>query len=108
MLVVGGKRPPERGGPTYPATLAADYGYKGTDNRRSVYLPVFRNALPEALEAFDLADPSMVTGKRNVSTVAPQALFMLNHPFPAAQARYAAERLLGETHGDDAGRIVRA
>jgi cytochrome c553 len=108
MLVVGGKLLLERGGPTYPATLAADYGYKGNDNRRSVYLPMFRNALPESLEAFDLADPSMVTGKRNVSTVAPQALFMLNHPFPAANARYAAERLLSETHKDDASRIARA
>ena len=85
MLVVSGKLSLDRGGPAYPATLAADYGYKGNDNRRSVYLPMFRNALPEALEAFDLADPSMVTGRRNVSTVAPQALFMLNHPFPAGQ-----------------------
>jgi hypothetical protein len=108
MLVVSGKLSPERGGPTYPASLAADYGYKGSDNRRSVYLPVFRNALPEALEVFDFADPSMVTGKRNVSTVAPQALYLLNHPFPAEQARHAAERLLGESHSDDAARVVRA
>jgi hypothetical protein len=108
MLVVSGKLSPDRGGPSYPATLAADYGYKGSDNRRSVYLPVFRNALPEALEAFDFADPSMVTGKRNVSTVAPQALYLLNHPFPVEQARHSAERLLAESHPDDAARIVRA
>src|SRR5262245_62842826 len=96
MLVVGGKRPPERGGPTYPATLLADYGFKATDTRRSVYLPVFRNALPEVLEAFDFADPSIVTGRRNVSTVAPQALYLLNHPLPAEQAKHAATRLLSE------------
>src|SRR5262245_8261828 len=108
MLVVGGKRPPERGGPTYPASLAADYGFKATDSRRSVYLPVFRNALPEALEAFDFADPSLVTGVRNTSTVAPQALLLLNHPFPAEQAKHAAARLLAEGQPDDADRITRA
>jgi hypothetical protein len=108
MLMVSGKLSPERGGPTYPATLAADYGFKASDNRRSVYLPVFRNALSEALEAFDFADPSMVIGKRNVSTVAPQALYLLNHPFPAEQARYAAERLLAEKLPHDAARIRKA
>jgi cytochrome c553 len=108
MLSVSGILSPERGGPTYPAALAADYGYKSTDTRRSVYLPVFRNALPEALEAFDLADPSVVTGVRNTSTVAPQALFLLNHPFPAEQAKHAAARLRSETLPDDAARIARA
>lgn len=108
MLTVSGKLSMERGGPTFPANLAADYGYKGSDNRRSVYQPMFRNALPEALEAFDMADPSLVTGKRNTSTVAPQALFMLNNPFPAEQARYAANRLLAEKHGDDKERLDRA
>jgi hypothetical protein len=108
MLAVSGKLSAERGGPTYPATLAADYGYKAADTRRSVYLPVFRNALPEALEAFDFADPSLVTGRRNTSTVAPQALYLLNHPFPAEQAKLAAGRLLAEKHADDAARITRA
>jgi hypothetical protein len=108
MLTVSGKLTREGGGPAYPATLAADYGYKANDTRRSVYLPVFRNAMPEALEAFDFADPSVVTGRRNVSTVAPQALYLLNHPFPAEQARYAATRLLAENLVDDTARITRA
>jgi hypothetical protein len=108
MLAVSGKLSPDRGGPTYPATLAADYGYKTSDTRRSVYLPVFRNAMPEALEAFDFADPSLVTGRRNTSTVAPQALYLLNHPFPAEQAKHAAARLLAEGLADDAAQITRA
>jgi hypothetical protein len=45
-------------------------------------------------EVFDFADPSMVTGARNVSTVAPQALFLMNHPFVRERARAAARRLL--------------
>jgi hypothetical protein len=108
MLAVSGKLNPDGGGPTYPASLASDYAYKANDTRRSVYLPVFRNALPEALDVFDFADPSMVTGRRNVSTVAPQALYLLNHPFPAEQAKHAAARLLSEDLPDDAARVTRA
>ncbi|HEX3149957.1 MAG TPA: DUF1553 domain-containing protein [Gemmataceae bacterium] len=108
ILTVSGKLSRERGGPTFPVSLVADYGFKANDNRRSVYLPVFRNALPEALEVFDFADPSMVTGRRNTSTVAPQALFLLNHPFPAEQAKAAAERLRAEKLPDGGARITRA
>ncbi|HJZ91495.1 MAG TPA: DUF1553 domain-containing protein [Gemmataceae bacterium] len=108
MLAVSGQLAPDRGGPTFPTNLPADYGYKSADTRRSVYLPVFRNAISESLEAFDFADPSVVTGRRNVSTVASQALYLLNHPFPAEQARHAAERLLGESLPDDAARLTRA
>ena len=63
-----------------------------TTNRRaaaSIRL-VFRNALPEVFEAFDFADPSLVVGRREASTVAPQALFLINHPFVLAQARDVA------------------
>jgi hypothetical protein len=108
MLSVSGKLDLTRGGPTFPTTLAADYGYKGNSNRRSVYLPMFRNALPEALEVFDFADTSVVTGRRNTSTVAPQALFLMNHPFVLEQSRHAADRLLAEELPNDAARIVRA
>ena len=96
------------GGLTYPPGLSSDFGYAYSGNRRSVYVPAFRNALPELFEAFDFADPSTPTGVRNASTVAPQALFMLNNPFVRDQARHAARRLLGETHPHDAARAVRA
>jgi hypothetical protein len=108
MLAVGGTMSNDRGGPTFPAKLAADYGFKSTATCRSVYLPAFRNALPELFEAFDFADPSTVTGRRNSSTVAPQALFMLNNPFVIEQANAAAKRLLAENHATDDERITRA
>jgi hypothetical protein len=108
ILAVSGKVQLDQGGPTWKGNLAADYGYKHTDTRRSVYAPVFRNSLPELFEVFDFADSSMVVGRRNVSTVAPQALFMMNHPFIIEQARHAADRLLAEKIGDDQARIVRA
>jgi hypothetical protein len=108
MLVVSGKLDLARGGPTFAMSLASDYGYKGNSLHRSVYLPAFRNAMPEILEVFDAADPSTVTGKRNAGTVAPQALFMMNHPFVLEQSKFAATRLLAEKHADDDARITRA
>ncbi|MBM3980773.1 MAG: DUF1553 domain-containing protein [Planctomycetes bacterium] len=108
VLSVSGQLDPARGGPTFAMSLAADYGYKASSNRRSVYLPQFRNALPEMLEVFDAADPSTVTGRRNSGTVAPQALYMMNSPFVLEQSKHAAARLLAEKHADDAARLTRA
>ncbi len=108
ILSVSGRLQNDMGGPTFPPGLAADYGFKPTDTRRSVYAPVFRNALPELFEVFDFADPSMVVGRREASTVAPQALFLMNHPFILEQSRHAARRLLAEPGRDDPGRIDRA
>ena len=39
-------------------------------------------------------------GKRNTSTVAPQALYLLSHEFAIAQSRKAAEKLLGSIAND--------
>ena len=91
MLSVSGGLKLEMGGRSFPENRAADFGFEYTDTRRSVYVPVFRNALPEIFEAFDFAPPTMVVGKRNISTVPTQALFLLNHPFVHDQSRAAAE-----------------
>ena len=96
------------GGPTWPASLNADYAYKHAGTQRSVYVPVFRNALPELFEVFDFADASVSTGRRDSSTVAPQALYLMNNPFVLEQSKRAAERLLSERHPDDRARIIRA
>lgn len=61
---------------------------------RSVYLPVVRAALPDMMKVFDGADPSLVVGQRDVTTVAPQALFLLNSEFVRQQARQIAARLV--------------
>lgn len=93
MLSVSGQLKLDIGGRTFPESRAADYGFEFTEPRRSIYVPVFRNALPEIFEAFDFAPPTMVVGRRNTSTVPTQALFLLNHPFVNNQARAAAERI---------------
>ena len=108
MLTVSGQLTTEHNGPNFPEKLASDYGFKHNETCRSVYMPVFRNSLPEVFEVFDFADPSTVSGRRNASTVAPQALFMMNNPFVLDQAKQAATRLLAEQLPDDDARITRA
>jgi hypothetical protein len=108
MLAISGRLDLTMGGQTYPADRQFDYGFEQTGRRRSVYEPVFRNRLPEIFEAFDFADPSMVVGRRTASTVAPQALYMMNNPFPREEAKAAAERLLSDPSLDDKMRLHRA
>jgi hypothetical protein len=74
-------------------------------HRRSLYLPVVRSALYEVFQAFDFADPSALTGKRQSTTVAPQALFMMNSRFVSERARSLAQRLLDDNTLDDRDRI---
>jgi hypothetical protein len=103
MLVVSGKLDPRVGGPNIlaPGLAQADamnqsteYNYVFKDFRRSVYTPAFRNRMHELFEVFDFADQNATVARRNVTTVAPQALFMLNSPFVMELARFAAERTL--------------
>jgi hypothetical protein len=74
---------------------------------RSVYLPVLRDAVPESLDVFDFAEPSFVTGAREVTNVATQALYMMNDADVMREADAFAGRLLAEAATDDA-RIDRA
>ncbi len=76
--------------------------------RRSVYLPIVRNNLPEFLVTFDFADPDLVTGRRPVTNVPAQALLMLNSPFVRQNAAATAERLLAKKEISAAERIDRA
>jgi len=79
-------------------------------NRRTVYLP-FKRERPvgelEILSVFDFPHPSEITGARANTTVATQALFLMNGPFVKQQADKLAERLLGEMPGDERLRIER-
>ena len=63
-------------------------------NFRSVYLPVPRDVLPDALDAFDFAENSLVAGKRETTNVPSQALYLLNSPTVTAQAQKLANRVL--------------
>ena len=61
-------------------------------HRRSIYLPVIRDHLPDVLEQFDVANPNLVTGDRDVTNVPLQALYLLNGPFVQEQATALAKR----------------
>ena len=75
--------------------------------RRSVYLPIVRSALFEVLQSFDFPDPSVSTGLRQSTTVAPQALFMMNSEFVAEQTGLLAQQLLDHRQLEDADRVRR-
>ncbi|MGE3803702.1 MAG: PSD1 and planctomycete cytochrome C domain-containing protein [Gemmataceae bacterium] len=77
-------------------------------NHRSVYLPIVRNGLPEMLDLFDVADPSLVVGQRDATTVPAQALFLMNSPFVVLHSKYFAERLLALPNIEDAKRVEQA
>jgi hypothetical protein len=61
---------------------------------RSVYLPIARDMLPDALTVFDFAEPGFVSGRRDTTNVPSQALYMLNSPFIATAAQKLAERVM--------------
>jgi hypothetical protein len=72
---------------------------------RTVYLPVLRSLLPEEFSMFDFPDPHQIMGQREVTTVAPQALFFMNSDFVADCANDAAERLLNDATLSESRRI---
>ena len=75
--------------------------------RRSVYVQVRRTLPLTVLEAFDAPIMTPNCELRNVSTVAPQSLTMLNDSFIAEQSRYFADRLLAESPGDARAQVTR-
>ena len=76
-----------------------------SSTQRSVYLPLVRNITPTSLDVFDFATQGMVTGSRDTTTVATQALYLLNDPFVRRQSLAFADRLLKQADRDDAARV---
>jgi len=64
------------------------------NGRRSVYLEVRRNFLDRMMTAFDRPTPFTTFGKRDVTNVPAQSLFLMNDPFIAEQAGIMANNLL--------------
>jgi cytochrome c553 len=72
---------------------------------RSVYLPLLRGLTPHTLEAFDPVEQTLVTGRRDTTTVPGQALYLLNSAFVRRQALSLGERLLADKTTDDTDRV---
>ncbi|MFP6753567.1 MAG: DUF1553 domain-containing protein, partial [Pirellulaceae bacterium] len=125
MLLASGQLDPARGGPSLGLELKGNIKGLGGDvnpptwagkipqyvrNRRSVYLPLKRQRPLDELEVlsvFDFPHPNDITGARPNTTVATQALFLLNSPFVKQQAAGLAERLKKDQPDDERARITR-
>ena len=60
---------------------------------RSVYLTIVRDEEPRSLDVFDYADSSAITGTRESSNTANQALYMMNNRFVIQQSEAFARRV---------------
>ena len=114
MLFVSGTLDRTMGGTTmnlkprsYVTSTANADPVKYDSLRRAVYLPVIRSALYDVFTAFDFGDPTVMNGDRSSTTVAPQALFMLNSSIAMAASKAQAESILKRADLSDAERVRR-
>jgi hypothetical protein len=77
-------------------------------DRRTVYAFIKRSMVVPMLEVLDLCDTARTSARRVVTTVAPQALTLLNGDFVNRQAGHLADRLMREAGGDRGRQIERA
>jgi len=98
LLAAAGRLDLAMGGPAY-----RDFATP----RRTLYSMTIRSDRSSFGPLFDAADAAAIVDTRTVSTVAPQSLFLMNHPFALDQAGALADRLAAEGE-DDEGRIRRA
>jgi hypothetical protein len=99
LLFVGGRLDVAAGGPA-----TADLNTP----RRSLYVQTARWDRSSYSTLFDAANPDAPVESRTVSTVAPQALFLLNHNFLLDRSRDLADRLARDVPSDPVQRIHRA
>ena len=123
MLAASGQLDPGRGGPSLGLELQGNirgaggnvnpptWGNKIPDQiqrRRTVYLP-FKRERPqddlEILSIFDFPHPNDIVGARPNTTVATQALFLLNAPFVKRQAVSLSARLSKDEPTNEQARI---
>ncbi|HVJ84657.1 MAG TPA: DUF1553 domain-containing protein, partial [Caulifigura sp.] len=70
--------------------------------RRAAYLPVIRNNVYTLFEQFDFPDPTMPTGSRSSTTVAPQALFLMNSDLVLDSSERLARQILDDADTEEA------
>ncbi len=100
MLAASGELDPTIGGPSVSTSRP----------RRTIDTRVVRNARDALLDAFDAADGTASTPRRNTTTTATQALLLINGDWALARAKVVAARLerLEPSSTDDRDRIVLA
>lgn len=121
LLAVSGSLNPASGGRGYFPDLSGEVlaGQSRPGNgweispsaekqRRSIYAFVKRSVLVPLLEMFDYSNVNQPLGERQNTTVAPQALMMLNDEFLQERSLAFAARLTKEVGADTDARIGRA
>ncbi|MCB1088057.1 MAG: DUF1553 domain-containing protein, partial [Verrucomicrobiae bacterium] len=78
---------------------------KTTENHRSLYRGIMHEMVPDDLSVFDFPEPELLTGKRGITTVPTQALYLMNSDFVVRQARQTAARVM-DLAPDDAARVA--
>jgi hypothetical protein len=105
LLMVSGRLDRRMFGPSVPLHqsqfveargLRSERGPLDGDGRRSIYVAARRNFLPMMMTAFDTPTPFTTVGRRNISNVPGQMLFLMNDPFVQQQAEIWARRSLSE------------
>jgi hypothetical protein len=121
ILTVSGDLNPKMGGPGFlpavPQEVLEGLSKKGAEwnpsapdeqRRRSVYMYLKRALLLPLLTVFDFGDTTAPLEQRDVTTVAPQALSLLNNPFVHQQSDVFARRIEKEVGADRVKQIERA
>ncbi len=114
MLAISGKLDSTMGG-----TLQSGFGTDGENSngrlsispedqvRRTVYMPLRRANLPALFNLFDFGDATTPNGRRVVTNVAPQALFLMNSKFVSDQAEAVAKSVLTDAALDAKAKVER-
>jgi hypothetical protein len=118
VLAASGELNSQMGGrgvfPTLPPEVLAKQSRPGNgwdkspvsqQARRSIYIFVKRTLGVPLLESFDAASPDTPIAQRSITTVAPQALIMLNSDFLNQQAAALARRIKSSACCDPSGQI---
>ena len=111
LLAAAGRLAPGIGGPITDwknNEYAPADDFSETSLRRTLYLPIVRDRVFDALTIFDFANPSVCSARRTPTVVSHQALFFLNSPLVQDSALALSKALLAPNQLDDAGRIQAA
>ncbi|MGI9445485.1 MAG: DUF1553 domain-containing protein, partial [Rubripirellula sp.] len=112
LLAVSGELDLKQGGVGFKATVSPDalegLSRKSTawqaapaelQNRRSLYMYLKRGLLPPMMTTFDLSEPTLSCGQRNVTIVPTQALALLNNRFVHDRSEQLATVIRKSTSG---------
>jgi mono/diheme cytochrome c family protein len=86
LLAASGKLDRSVGGPSVQNFLAPNA------TRRTLYAHLDRLNVPGVYRTFDFPSPDATNARRDQTTVPPQALFLMNHPFVTECARNLVQR----------------